>query len=100
MSRDEDDRDFEGVEEIVNGLQPRAAVGQLNVSQDQTRALGLRQGGRLGPRASDANGAVPEVLDQLFKIERDQNLVFDNQDIGGNLGRKLPPRLIDEILQR
>src|SRR5580704_992280 len=44
---DEDHRHFERVEELVDGIEARAAVGQLNVGQDQARPLLLGERDRL-----------------------------------------------------
>jgi len=63
------------------------------------RTADSRQLYRLGPGASDSDGAVAKFFDQLFKIERDHHLVFDNENVGRNLSGKLSSGLIDQILQ-
>ena len=55
---------------------------------------------RLGPRAGNADDLVAEIFDQRLQIERNQCLVLDDQDIRGDLGRKLPAGLLDELAQR
>ena len=74
MSADEDDRDFQGIEQVVYGLQPRAAIGELDIGQDQAGPTLFHQRRRLRPGAGNPDGAVAEIFDKLLKIERDHTI--------------------------
>src|SRR5581483_1219019 len=75
----------------VDGIQARTSVGKLNVRQDEARllVLGKRHGICMG--ASHADDMVTEIPHQAFKIHCDKRLVFDDQNIGGDLSRHLSP---------
>src|SRR5262245_42861842 len=49
--------------------------------------------------ASAAEHAMAQTLDQSLQIERDESLVFDDEDIGCDLGRELATRLLHEFAQ-
>lgn len=76
ISRNEDHRYFEEIEQIVDGLQARASIGELNIRENEPRAFCFRQRDRLGPRSGNADGPVTETFDEILEIECDQNLVL------------------------
>ena len=56
------------LQQFVDRVEAGAAVGKLDVGQDQARALGLGQRDRFGVRARNAEHAMAETFDQPFEI--------------------------------
>ena len=65
------------------------AVGELDVGEDQAGLLVLGQRHRIGMGAGDADHVVAEVLHEALKVHRDEGLVLDDQDVGGDFRRHL-----------
>ncbi len=62
--------------------------------------LGLRERDRFGVRARDAEHAMAEAFDQAFEVHRDEGLVLDDQDVGGDLGGELAAGFFDQRAKR
>ena len=87
------------LEQFVDGIEPRTAVGELNIGQDQAGPLLARSAtaSRLGAR--DAEHPVAEAFDQRLEVHRDEGLVLDDQDVGRDLGRELAAGFLDQRAQ-
>jgi hypothetical protein len=94
---DENHRHLKCVQEIINGVEPRTAVGELNISQNEPKRVVPPNRKRLGFRPRDANDFVAQVFDQCLKVEGNQSLVFDDKDVGGDLGGEFAARLLEEL---
>ena len=55
---------------------------------------------RLAVRARDADHPVAEAFDQGLDVHGDERLVLDDQDVGGDLGRKLAAGFFHQAAQR
>src|SRR5262245_5936380 len=95
----EDHRNLERGEEVVDSFQSRAPVGKLNICEDEAGALLSGQRDCLCPRSRNPDGAVAEALDDVFEIERYKSLILNDQYIRGNLGREFTPGLLHELLK-
>src|ERR1700682_3711500 len=65
---DENDRHFEQFQKLVHGIKTGAAVGELDVGENETGRFGLGEPHRLAMRARDAEHVVPEGLDKPLGI--------------------------------
>src|SRR6185312_14530606 len=99
ISRDEDDRDLEGPQHLVDRIETGRAVGQLNVGEDDARPLGLRQRHRLLMSTSDTENAMAQAFHQTLEVERDEGFVLDDQYIGGNLLGEFATCILDQLAQ-
>src|SRR5262249_21222931 len=99
VSRHEDDREGDGAKDVVDGVEPGAAVGKVNVGQHQAGPQALDRLDRLPFGADDLDDAVAELGDQALKVEGNQRLVLDDDDVGCHLPSDLTTRLVDETLQ-
>jgi hypothetical protein len=64
IGRDENHGHLKCVEEIINGVESRTAVGELNIGQNQSYLAFLPDRKRFRFRPRDADDFVAEVLDQ------------------------------------
>ena len=94
-------------ENLIDRFETRASVGELNVGEDETWPFALDSLDRLAMGPRDIGDTVPLLLDEVLKIERDERLVLDDQDIGpdlvGNLlagGVDETCRLLDRAVER
>ena len=85
--------------QVVDRIEPGAAVGELDVGEDQPGLLLFGQRDRLGMGAGDAENAMTETLDQRFQLHRDEGVVLDDQHVGGDLGGKLAAGFLDQAAQ-
>ena len=83
-------------EDLVDRLDPGAAVLQLNVRHDQLRLPLRRQGDRLAVAARDADHAVTEIFDDRFEVHRDDRLVLDDQDARGEFMREIAGAMVEQ----
>src|SRR6202043_3652140 len=70
---------------------------ELNVRKNKAWPFALNGLDRLAMSARDIDDAVPLLLDEGLKVEGNERLVFDDQDIGANLVGDLLARGVDEI---
>ena len=49
--------------------------------------------------AGDLDHAMAEVGDQPLQVERDQRLILDDHDVGGDLPRDFAAGFVDQLLQ-
>ncbi len=70
------------VDDVVDSLDARAGVGELDVGENQARARGTGHGDRLVPRGGDAEHPVPRLADDAGDVHGDHGLVLDDQDVG------------------
>ena len=86
------------MQDLVDRIEARAAVGELDVGEDQPGPVLLEEGHRLLVRAGDLDHAWPRPVDEICKIDGDQRLVLDDENVGrdllGDLGRCLVDRAL------
>ena len=61
----------------MTASRPRASVGELNVGEDAAWPFAPNGRDRLAMGARDIDDAVPLLLDEGLKVERDERLVLD-----------------------
>ena len=76
-------------QDVVDRVDPRRAVGELDVGEHHPRAVGAEELERLGMGSGDAGDAVPERGHHVLDVHGDQRLVLDDHDRGGHLPRDL-----------
>ncbi len=91
----EDHRHAEAQKHFVDRLKARAAIGEMNVSQDEARPLLADLGNRLAMRAGNAGHAMTQAFNQRFEIHGNERLVLDDEDIGRRLLSDLLAGLVD-----
>src|SRR6202023_3438610 len=96
ISGNENHRHRESFEDLIDRFETRASVGELNVREDEAWPFAHNGLDRLAMGARDIDDAVPLLLDEGLKVERNERLVLDNQDIGANLVCDLLARGVDE----
>ena len=84
-------------QQFVDRVQTGGTVGQLDVGEDQAGLLVLGKRHRVGMGARDADHVVAEIAHEALEIHRDEGLVLDDQDVGGDLGGHLAARGIGEL---
>ena len=84
-------------EEVVDRVDARAAVGELDVGEDDPRPRLLRELDRLAPRAGDPDDAVAEAGDDVLDVHGDQRLVLDDQHVGRHHRADLARRLVEQL---
>src|SRR6202030_2553056 len=89
ISGNEDHGDLERIEDIFDSLQSGAAIGELNIRDNEAGPIDSRHRNRLRSGACNPDAAVTETFDETLEIESDQSFVLDDQNIGGDLCRKL-----------
>src|SRR5215472_8464791 len=67
-SGDEYYRHLEGAQQFIDGIEPGAAIGKLDVRQNQPRLLILHQVDRLCVSTGDAHDPMAEVFNQPFEL--------------------------------
>src|SRR5580704_4378523 len=92
----ENHRHGNGFEDLIDRLETRASVGELNVREDEAWPFALNGSDRLAMGARDIDDAVPLFLDEGLKVEGNERLVLDDQDIGANLVGDLLAGGVDE----
>src|SRR3984893_15711378 len=58
---DEDDRDLERAQQLVDGIEARAVVGQMDVGENEARYMGLGDRYRLAVGARDADHPMTKL---------------------------------------
>ena len=84
-------------QQFVDGLEPRTAVGKLDVGQDQPRPLLLGQRHSLGVSARNAEHAMTQPLHKGLELHRDEGIILDDQHVGRDFGRQLAAGFLDQI---
>src|ERR1700730_3241942 len=104
---DENHRHGESFEDLIDRFETRASVGELNVREDEAWPFALHGRDRLAMGARDIDDAVPLLLDEGLKVERNERLGLDDPYIGANLaGLLLSPgvgvrsRFLDRAIER
>ena len=97
IGRDKDHRHLERGQQIIHGIEPGAAVCQLDIGKDEPRLLLLGELKRLRPCSGNTNNPVAEVLHDGLQVHRDQSLVLDNENVGRNLIGHFLAALIDKV---
>jgi len=92
----ENHRHGNGFEDLIDRFETRASVGELNVREDKAWPFAPNGLESLAMGARDIDDAVPLLLDEGLKVERNERLVLDDQDIGANLAGDLLARGVDE----
>ena len=85
------------LQQLVDRIETRAAIGELNIGQDQARLLVLRQRDRIRMGARDADDVMAKILDEAFEIHRDERLVLDDEHVGRDLGGHLAAGGIGQV---
>ena len=93
---DEDHRHREALQNVVHGIDARAAIGQLDVRQNQSRPAVTHRRDRLGTGPRHAEIPVAEAFDQAFQVHGDEGLVLDDQHVGRHLLGDVAPCLLDQ----
>ena len=86
-------------EHLIDRVEPGAAVGELDVGEDDAGPLGFGERHGLAMGARDAEHAMAKTFDQRLEIERDEGLVLDDQHVGGDLGGELAAGFLDQRAQ-
>uniref|UniRef100_A0A0N4ZZP0 AlaDh_PNT_N domain-containing protein n=1 Tax=Parastrongyloides trichosuri TaxID=131310 RepID=A0A0N4ZZP0_PARTI len=97
---DEDHRHVEALEDVLDRINARRAVGQLDVGQDQT---GTVLGDRIDRFVMGGGGAgdtVAQFANQTFDVGRDDGLVLNDQDVSGQFGVDVGLGLGDQAFDR
>src|SRR3984893_4384449 len=81
----EDHRHGECFEDLIDRFKTRASVGELNVRKNKAWPFALNGLDRLAMSARDIDDAVPLLLDEGLKVERNERLGLDDPYIGANL---------------
>ena len=84
---------------FVDRVEPGAAVGELNVGENDAGPLCFCERHRLGVGARDAEHPMAEAFHQSLEIERDEGLVLDDQHVGGDLGGEFAAGFLDQFAQ-
>src|ERR1700730_7899068 len=92
----EDHRHGESFEDLIDRFKTRASVGELNVCEDEAWPFAHNGRDRLAMGARNIDDAVPLLLDEGLKVEGNERLVLDDQDIGANLVGDLLARGVNE----
>ncbi len=87
------------LQHLVDCIEARTAVRQLDVGENDPRPLDLGQRHRLFMRARDAEHPMAEAFHQAFEIERDEGLVLDDQHVGGDFGGELATGIVHQLAQ-
>ena len=82
---------------LIDRFESRASVGKLNIREDEAWPFAPDSVDRLAMGPRDIGDAVALFLDEVLKIERDEGLVLDDQDIGANLVGDLLASGINEV---
>ena len=96
ISGNENHRHRESFEDLIDRFETRASVGELNVREDEAWPFAPNGRDRLAMGARDIDDAVPLLLDEGLKVERNEWLVLDDQDVGANLAGDLLAGGVDE----
>ena len=85
-------------QDVLDRVDARAVVGELDVGEHQARAARHRLLHRLVAGHGDAGDVVAEVADDRLDVHRDDRLVLDDQHLGAGLALDLGQRLGDQRL--
>src|SRR6202011_4543529 len=88
IGRNENHRHGNGFEDLIDRFETRASVGELNVREDKAWPFAPNGLESLAMGARDIDDAVPLLLDEGLKVERNERLVLDDQDIPRRLDRR------------
>ena len=83
-------------EDVLDRVDARAVVGELDVGEHQAGPLRHRLRDRLVAGDGDAGDVVAEVADDRLDVHRDDRLVLDDQHVGAGLPLDLGQRLGDQ----
>ena len=67
---------------VFHCVDPARTVGQTDVGQNKLRRILLRIRNRFAMRPYDRCNRVPKAFDNLFDVQGDNRLVFNDQDLG------------------
>ena len=81
MAGDKNDGRIEALQYLVDGGDARAAVGQLNIGQNEFGLVFLSQRRGFLMRSRDTNDMMAEVRNQIFQMRCRQWLVFNTRAI-------------------
>src|SRR5215467_10402831 len=95
ICRNEDYWNLECGDQVIDGFQSGAPVRQLDICENKAGTFRLGPCYRLRSRARNPHAAVTEVFDDVFEVERDQGLILNYQNVGGDLGGEFSPGFID-----
>jgi hypothetical protein len=84
-------------QEVVDGIEPGAAVGQADVGDYEPRVLETRRLQRIVARAGDGD-AVTEALQHALQFQSYERLVLDDEHLGGDLAADLGTGLAQQRL--
>ena len=93
---DEDHRHREGAKHLVDGVEARAAVGELDVGEHEARPVLIDGLDGFGVGARHTGDAVAKALDDAFEVHGDHRLVLDNEHVGRNLRGDFAASNIDQ----
>jgi hypothetical protein len=77
---------LERVQQVVDGIESRTTVTELDIRQNQSRRPGPPDRKRVATRPRDADDLAAEVFDQRLEVERSQSFVLDDKDVSCDLG--------------
>ena len=76
---DENHRDFLQSQDLIDCVEPRAAVRKLDVGKDESRTTLKRRPHRLRMGPSDRRDVVPQLFDKRLDVEGDKRSSSMNQ---------------------
>ena len=83
MAGDKNHGRIEAREHLVDGCDARAAVGQLNIGQNEFGLAFLSERRGFLMRSCYTNDRMPKARKQIFQVRCCKGLVFNNKDLGG-----------------
>src|SRR5688572_12272078 len=89
IGSNKNDRNLEALKQIVNGIEPRAAIRELDICQHEARSLLGHRPARFVPGSRNSHDPMAEFLEDLRQIHHDQGLIFDDEGVGRDLACNL-----------
>jgi hypothetical protein len=96
---DENDRDLERPQHFVHRVEAGAAVCELDVGKNDPGPFAFRQRNRLGMRARNTEHAMAKAFNQSFQIKRYECFVFNDENVGRNLGCEFSAGFLYKLTQ-
>lgn len=99
ISGDENHWYFERTQHFIDCIKTRAAIGKLNVRENNSGSLCLCERDGFGMCARDTKHPVAKTFYKSFQIQCDECFIFNDQDISCDFGRKFATGFLDKFAQ-